>query len=120
ASDAGPRTSLSPNTSTSNSPPSFEMRSMSLMRTSRAAFATCPFDRILPKSQLFLAKVRVLKNRAAHSQASIRITVISQSYLALVSAKNRAVITVCEGRRRATADGGAARPVIAVHEQQAP
>src|ERR1700756_5376772 len=64
------------------------MRSLSLTRTSRAAFATCPFDTILPKSQLFLASVRVLKKRAAHSQASIRIPVMSPSYLALVSAKN--------------------------------
>jgi hypothetical protein len=62
---------------------------MSLTRTSRAAFATCPFDKILPKSQPFFASVRVLKNRAAHSQASIRIPIMSPSYLALASTKTR-------------------------------
>src|SRR5215469_7651638 len=44
---------------------------MSPTRTSRAAFATCPFDTIRFKSQFFLANVRVLKNRAAQSHASI-------------------------------------------------
>jgi hypothetical protein len=49
---------------------------MSPTRTSRAALATCPLERILPNSQARLAKVRVLKNRAVHSHKSIRTPVI--------------------------------------------
>src|SRR3954465_2962121 len=44
---------------------------MSPTRTPRAALAVCPFERILARSHAFFAKVRVLKNRAAHSHASI-------------------------------------------------
>src|SRR5579864_5633828 len=79
ASEAGPRTLLSPRTTTSKSPPSFVIRSVSPTRTSRAALATCAFDRIRPKSQLFFASVRVLKKRAAHSQASILIPLMASS-----------------------------------------
>ncbi len=78
ATDAGPRTSLNPSTSTSNSPPSFVIRSVSPTRTSRAAFATWPFDTIRPRSQAFFASVRVLKKRVAQSHASIRRPVIVQ------------------------------------------
>ena len=71
ATEAGPRTSLSARTSTSNSPPSLVTRSMSPIRTSRDALALCPWERIRPSSHARLASVRVLKKRAAHSQISI-------------------------------------------------
>ena len=72
ATAAGPRTSLSPNTSTEKSPPSFLTCKRSPTRTSRAALATTPFDSALPNSQALAASARVLKNLAAQSHLSIR------------------------------------------------
>jgi hypothetical protein len=62
---------------------------MSPTRTSRAAFAISPFDKIRFKSQFFLANVRVLKNRAAHNQASIRIPSMVSSYPPRLSDKRK-------------------------------
>src|ERR1039458_8282153 len=53
------------------------MRNRSPTRTSRAAFAICPLDKILPSSQARFASGRVLKNLAAHSQMSIRTPVMN-------------------------------------------
>jgi hypothetical protein len=66
------------------------MRNRLPIRTSRAALAGCPFDKIRPNSQAFFAIGRVLKNRAAQSQTSIRTPVIDpfcynrQDFLTLV------------------------------------
>src|SRR5579863_5899816 len=48
------------------------MRSRSPAWTSRDALDACPLERIRPRSQARLARVRVLKKRAAQSQISIR------------------------------------------------
>jgi hypothetical protein len=53
------------------------MRNRSPTRTSRAAFAICPLDKILPNSQARFASGRVLKNLAAHNQMSIRTPVMN-------------------------------------------
>src|SRR5271169_2679000 len=53
------------------------MRKRSPTLTSRAALATCPLDKTLPNSQARFASGRVLKNRAAQSQMSIRTPVMN-------------------------------------------
>src|SRR5277367_2597483 len=58
---------------------------MSAIRTSRAALAGCPLDRILPSSHARAASDRVLKNLAAQSHLSIRTEAMSlSSYTAKV------------------------------------
>src|SRR5208337_3276832 len=56
---------------TSKSPLSFVTCNRSPTRTSRAALAGCPLERILPSSQARAANARVLKNLAAQSHLSI-------------------------------------------------
>ena len=56
-----------------NSPPSFFTVSESPTRTSRAGFAGRPLEVIRPNSHECVARVRVLKNRAAHNHLSMRI-----------------------------------------------
>lgn len=72
ATDAGPRASLTPSTSTSKSPPSVLLRNASLTRTSRAGLAAWPLDGTLPNSQARDSKAQVLKNLAAQSHLSLR------------------------------------------------
>ena len=50
---------------------SFFTRNMSPIRTSRAGFADCSLDSILPSSHARAASARVLKNLAAQSHLSI-------------------------------------------------
>src|SRR5208337_4005748 len=61
---------------TSKSPLSFVTCNRSPTRTSRAALAGCPLERILPSSQARAANARVLKNLAAQSHLSIRTLVM--------------------------------------------
>src|ERR1700722_2010285 len=68
-------------TSISQSPPSLVTRSISPIRTSRAALAGWPLDWIRPSSQARAASDRVLKNLAAHNHLSIRTEVIIHFHL---------------------------------------
>jgi hypothetical protein len=73
---AGPRCWLRARTSTSNSPASFLMWSMSPTRTSREGLAAWLFEVMRFMSQALEACSRVLKKRAAHSHLSMRVPVI--------------------------------------------
>ncbi len=78
ATGAGPRTSLSAATVISKIPPPRSIRSCSPLRNARDGLGRCPATSTLPVSTAFLARLRVLKKRAAHSQTS-SLTVIACS-----------------------------------------
>src|SRR3569832_183896 len=72
ATDAGPRLSDTPCTTTSHSAEPLSISSKSPDLTLRAGLMRSPFKRTLPPSTASVANVRVLKNRATQSHLSMR------------------------------------------------